>query len=616
MSIASELDKAQKLIGQSKYKDAQAIYDRVQPSLERISSYDLTVKYYGDQGILNFYQGDFTGAFSKFEMAYEQAVDNKHEIDQMRYLNNMGAAMTYKGDLKGSVSVQEKSITLAKKLNDTLQLSKSLNNLGLVYDEMGELDRALGLYEKAIKLKLTLGLKEEALTTRLNIAGIKLALGKKKDSSLIQSALYEYQQILKDAQELDKPKTTLQALNNSAIIYKIQGDTARAMSVYKDVFKKAELLKDDEVYRVAALNLGINYYQKHEDDIAAKYLFIAEPIIESNSMPTERAKLYKYLSYLYKAQGNDDKAYSYLESYTLAKDSLSNELLQDKIANFEIKYSTAEKEQEILKQRATLAEKALEIQKSNQVITLVSVGAVFIFLLGLLFYRQQKIKNAQLTKEKELEKAMAQIEIQNKLQEQRLRISRDLHDNIGSQLTFLISSIDNLNYGQKLGRQTTSEKLSELSNYTRTTIDELRDTIWAMNKNNISIDDIHDRTNTMVAKININSQDSFLVETQFEENMNITFNAIQGMHIFRIIQESLNNAIKYAQAHLILIKSAKEENNLIITIIDNGKGFDIEQQSLGNGLKNMQDRASMMESNLEITSTLQEGTHVALTIPI
>ena len=64
-----------------------------------------------------------------------------------------------------------------------------------------------------------------------------------------------------------------------------------------------------------------------------------------------------------------------------------------------------------------------------------------------MFYNQQKLKNRQLQKENELKDALIKIETQNRLQEQRLRISRDLHDNIGAQLTFIISSIDYLKYG-------------------------------------------------------------------------------------------------------------------------------------------------------------------------
>jgi len=74
-----------------------------------------------------------------------------------------------------------------------------------------------------------------------------------------------------------------------------------------------------------------------------------------------------------------------------------------------------------------------------------------------MFYNQQKLRNSQLRKENELKTALAQIETQNRLQEQRLRISRDLHDNIGAQLTFIISSIDTL----KLRFKDMNEKLSD-----------------------------------------------------------------------------------------------------------------------------------------------------------
>ena len=77
---------------------------------------------------------------------------------------------------------------------------------------------------------------------------------------------------------------------------------------------------------------------------------------------------------------------------------------------------------------------------------------------------------------------MAQIESQNKLQEQRLSISRDLHDNIGAQLTFIISSLENTKFGIPNLETAVEKRLDKISDFTRNTIVELRDTIWAMNK--------------------------------------------------------------------------------------------------------------------------------------
>ncbi|WP_457618692.1 histidine kinase [Lutibacter sp.] len=104
-----------------------------------------------------------------------------------------------------------------------------------------------------------------------------------------------------------------------------------------------------------------------------------------------------------------------------------------------------------------------------------------ILLLGIvsfgLFKRQQH-------KRKEFQNRLALKEAQthNRLQDQRLRISRDLHDNIGSQLTFIISSIDNLKFITKNSDKVVKNKLSEINQFTNNTISQLRDTIWAMNK--------------------------------------------------------------------------------------------------------------------------------------
>ena len=91
-----------------------------------------------------------------------------------------------------------------------------------------------------------------------------------------------------------------------------------------------------------------------------------------------------------------------------------------------------------------------------------------------------------------------QIELQNKLHEQRLAISRDLHDNIGAQLTFIISSVDSLKYAFADGNPKLEDKLNNISSFTKETIYELRDTIWAMNKEEITIEDLKTRISNFI----------------------------------------------------------------------------------------------------------------------
>jgi signal transduction histidine kinase len=258
----------------------------------------------------------------------------------------------------------------------------------------------------------------------------------------------------------------------------------------------------------------------------------------------------------------------------------------------------------------------LEVRRKNTFI-FGSLGlALILGLLGYLLYNQQKMKNRQLQKETELTSALAKIETQNKLQEQRLRISRDLHDNIGAQLTFIISSIDNLKYGftdisEKLGN-----KLIGISSFTQQTIYELRDTIWAMNKENITFEDLQSRIANFIEHAK-NASEKTDFSFNIDENVDEThiFSSVEGMNIYRIIQEAVNNALKYASADEIEVNISEKENKYTVEITDTGIGFDQDSTELGNGLNNMKKRAREIGGNIKFVSKINKGTKVILNFP-
>ena len=84
-------------------------------------------------------------------------------------------------------------------------------------------------------------------------------------------------------------------------------------------------------------------------------------------------------------------------------------------------------------------------------------------------------------------------------------------------------------------------------------------------------------------------------------------------NIYRIIQELLNNAIRHGNATRIIVQCFRNEEGFLITVEDNGKGFDAsqtEQQGKGIGLQNVKMRASYMKGNVDISSVAGEGTSV------
>jgi signal transduction histidine kinase len=88
------------------------------------------------------------------------------------------------------------------------------------------------------------------------------------------------------------------------------------------------------------------------------------------------------------------------------------------------------------------------------------------------------------------------------------------------------------------------------------------------------------------------------------------------MHIFRVIQEAVNNAIKYANASLVHIGITEDMGHLKVSIQDNGGGFFFFFFVMGNGLRNMQQRVDELEGTLEILSGADKGTTVLFNVPL
>jgi signal transduction histidine kinase len=241
------------------------------------------------------------------------------------------------------------------------------------------------------------------------------------------------------------------------------------------------------------------------------------------------------------------------------------------------------------------------------------VLTLFTGLIGFLIYRQQKLKNAQQEQEFQLKSAISQIENQNKLQEQRLSISRDLHDNIGSQLTFIISSVDNVKYGFDIQNEKLDNKLTNISSFAKDTIVELRDTIWAMNSNEITYEDLEIRINNYIEKAK-EAKEKISFSFAIDESLKTQkLTSVEGMNIYRTIQEAINNSIKYAQAEIISVNVKNQNNQTKITITDNGIGFDNATIEKGNGLQNMKKRIEEIGGKFDLKSS-DEGTRIEILI--
>lgn len=510
---------------------------------------------------------------------------------------SLGTLFYYQGKYDKNTFFMLEAIRLFEKQNDVFSLIK-------IYGEYGYQLKRRNMVQASRYMNTAIRLGKKNLNeTELNAIYDNYGVLKEMQSDL-DSALYFYTKALR-LKEKTRDKTGIPySLNKIAML-----------EILRKHYKEAKLLLDkaytmrlqlkDRIGIAENLNFYGHYYQDiGKPDEAVRYFNEALTVSKAYDYKNLTQENYLALSQLYEEKGDFTQSLKYYKEHIACKDSIHNLDLRTRQAELDAEYETEKKEKEILLQRAVLAEKNFAILIIGTLLTLSLLGGFFV-------YKRQKIKNRQLLRENDLREALQLVETQNKLQHQRLSISRDLHDNIGSQLTFIISSVDNLKYRFSIDNDGLKRNLSDISLFTRNTITELRDTIWAMNKDRISFLDLK----TRIANFIENAQAASLgIRFHFDIGENskddAVFTSLQGINLYRIIQESVNNSIKYSEATEIRVEIFKEEDKINISISDNGKGFDTNAVVLGNGLYNMQKRMAEVGGHITIVSEVNNGTTV------
>ena len=516
-------------------------------------------------------------------------------FDNLRNLNDSIAADAIyyksrvyqkKGMFPEALKTGLQELEMRKKLPSKTKLVEAYQEIGFTYDRMGDYFKAIEWHIKSL---------EEALKQEDNEV-IGRAYG------LIGIAYDELNEFEKALEYNFIAIDYFKKVNESRYLHTWYSNIGNTYSKKGD-FQNAEkytllALSDGSTNRyVTKVNLGKIYLEQGKFSLANDILnaVLQELIIVDDKRIISEA--YYRLHELRKKEGNFKEALNYFEKYKKNEDEMLNEVKLKLIAEMSTQYETNEKEKALSQEKIKVAERELKIKSKNNWLLILGIVAVTLVLLSFLYINQQHFKNKQLVKEKQLSEALLKIETNNRLQEQRLAISRDLHDNIGAQLTFIISSIDSLKMFMNTAENKVVDKLSSISHFTKDTIQELRDTIWAMNKEEITIEDLKARISNFIEQAKV-SLSKITFRFDYEILNEITFNSKDGMNIYRIIQEAVNNAIKHADATIIQVRVSKYDEEILIEVIDDGEGFDLASVQTNNGLNSMKKRS------LEVNGTI------------
>lgn len=196
-----------------------------------------------------------------------------------------------------------------------------------------------------------------------------------------------------------------------------------------------------------------------------------------------------------------------------------------------------------------------------------------------------------------------ELETVKRIQQERERISRDLHDHVGAQVTYLLMHVE------KAESEQTAD-ISPLREAGRTIMDTLRETIWALNDTPVTVTGFADKLKTYTRKY-------IPVRPKFEEEISQDHELPkeQVLHLFRICQEVLSNVVKHSEATGLTIRiSTENKKGLRVEIADNGKGFIAEKAAEQGhyGLGNMKKRVAETGIGFTLFTSPGKGTSVVL----
>jgi signal transduction histidine kinase len=291
--------------------------------------------------------------------------------------------------------------------------------------------------------------------------------------------------------------------------------------------------------------------------------------------------------------------------YSLINDSILNEENIKQIAEMQTKYDSEKKEAENQTLHQQNAIKTLELENNaekikvkNQTIFIL-VGAIVIVLVIVLW----QISLARIKKQKR------ELETEKKLQQDRERISRDLHDNVGGQLSYVLFSLEG---DEEAAADKRKEKSASLAAAVRSVTGSLRETIWALNQENLTLKDLSDKLKLYTRNIFSYTD----IKIRFEETIekDEALSPSFALNLFRICQEIINNVFKHARATELHVSITRNEKTTVV-ITDNGVGFEAANSKKENfGMANLKKRADEIGAVLTLVSTPGHGTQITLVV--
>lgn len=197
----------------------------------------------------------------------------------------------------------------------------------------------------------------------------------------------------------------------------------------------------------------------------------------------------------------------------------------------------------------------------------------------------------------------------------RNRISRDLHDEVGSSLSSISIISQLLLSGNAIDPEKAQSLLTRINAHSLTTMESMDDIIWAIHPDNDQTDKLLIRMRQFAADLLESAEIAYRFEAG-EGMEGLALNLDQKWNCWRIFKELLNNIAKHAQASNAHIRFERQQRTIRLEVTDDGIGFDPDAKTSRNGIRNMRERAAAVQGRITFASPAEGGSKIVLEFPL
>lgn len=563
--------------------------------------------YIGDYHYEKFQNDSSYYYFSKAEKTYV-FLKRQKDVNSLRlYKANI---LFFEKDFSGcETAIVSILKTLPERGDERLRFD-CYSTLGNALDGMNNNENALKYYNKAFEATDNLTSDPQYLLLKAQVFNFIGRVYQKEKKHLLAIDYFKNALLFDDFRQKE-PLMYANLINNLAYSRFKSGDNSALFEL-----KEALAIRDslDNIPGIVSSRINLSEFYLDQNDTVKAFINSNEARRKAhdNKIFEDELRAFELL-----AKIDVRKSSFYNEKFIKLTDSLQNNerATRNKFARIEFETD------EILNQKNNIEAEKNKLATQRWII---AGSSVIIFALGILLFivRMQRAKNRELQFEQEQQKANEEIyqlmlsqqsKIEEGRQNEKKRISQELHDGIMSKLT---STRLNLFVLSKRTDEETIKKCLVHIEGIQNIEKEIRSISHDLNQDLFSA---KDSFKTIIEALFEEQKNISNVDCELEIDEAIAWETVESttkMHLYRIFQEALQNIHKYAKATKISAAIIKVDNSIHIEIKDNGAGFNTEKTREGIGLKNMHSRIKIVNGEITIRSQKGKGTSIHLVVPL